>query len=62
MRAGIGLVESLIAKSRALFRLADIRERFDSTPNMPHRHPYHRTKVHAPNDGHWHMRFHRRRS
>lgn len=63
MRAGVGLIEALLAKSRDLFRMADLRERpRGGTPGIPHSRPHPRARAHAPNDGHWHMRFHRSRS
>jgi len=31
------------------------------TPGMPHSKHYREVRPHIPNDGHWHMRFHRDR-
>ena len=31
------------------------------TPSLPNRGRHRRAKVHAPNDGRWHMKFHRSR-
>ena len=31
------------------------------TPNMPHTGRHYRARAHAPNDGRWHMKFHRSR-
>ena len=31
------------------------------TPGMPHGKHSRQSRPHAPNDGHWHMRFHRGR-
>lgn len=35
--------------------------RYSSTPGIPHSKGRNRIRTHAPNDGHWHMKFHRGR-
>lgn len=44
-------------------RLLGIEGGRTNTPNMPHHNRHgHRTRARVPNDGHWHMKFHRSRS
>ncbi len=56
------ILPTLLAAVGKSLHLIDIAaSRYSSTPNMPHSKGRSRTRLHAPNDGHWHMKFHRGR-
>jgi hypothetical protein len=45
-----------------LFASKDFTGITSSTPRIPHKiHSYHRTKAQVPDDGRWHMKYHRNR-
>ena len=55
----LALLEAAKAKAAGLAHLtAPPRSR---TPNIPHHGRHSRTRAKAPNDGRWHMKFHRGR-
>jgi hypothetical protein len=55
-------IQILAAIQKAL-HLADLATPSSSgTPSIPHSKNHKRMRAHAPNDGRWHMKYHRSRS
>ena len=54
------LLLAVMAATQKALHMVDLAEsRYSSTPSMPHIGHHGRVRLHAPNDGHWHMKFHR---
>ena len=59
----LGVISVLSTKFGGAFdALRGARNRYSAGPQgIPHGNHRHQPKPHAPNDGHWHMKFHRSR-
>lgn len=51
----------LAAMGKSLHLINLDSSRYSRTPNIPHTSHRKRVRAHAPNDGRWHMKFHRSR-
>ncbi len=54
----LAIMSFLAALYKDIMGMGDIA-RYGGTPSIPHSKRHHRHRAHAPNDGRWHMKFHR---